>query len=86
MRDALGIEQENCEEKTMSDQIQEAYQKFCGGEPLSDSELEALIKNLTALEEALLPFGPRFFLARKEISGNLRTCVGFRNARKDPRS
>jgi mRNA-degrading endonuclease YafQ of YafQ-DinJ toxin-antitoxin module len=63
-------------------QFKDAYAKFDKGGPLTDKELDYLIKELTDLEEKMDALGRDHVLSTRAIRQDLQTLKGFEFHRK----
>lgn len=61
----------------------ELIKKFKIGDPISDSELDTLIKHYSLLEKGLEYHGQIFFLTWKECFHDLKRLEDYKQARKN---
>lgn len=68
----------------MNNTVQQAYDKYIVGLPLTDSELKALHKYYKDLEKALKPmYQPKYALVQADVRNHLQTLEGYIAARKE---
>lgn len=62
--------------------INDIYEKFCNGDPLTDEELNIGYSHFRRAADLLIPLGPKFALAANEVIRVADGLDGYRTARK----
>ena len=63
--------------------LNETYQKLRDGDPISDEELNFMIKTLKPIEKGLRELGERFYFTWRQIADDVRRLEDYKQARKE---